>query len=204
MPTPLQVAANGRNGRKSTGPKSRAGKSRAARNARRHGLATSIWCDPTLASATEALARELAGPGASPELQGIAREAAAAHIAVDRVRRARHWMIVQQLEDPILLPTNPRAAWRQVKDLIELDELQLQRLYVPWRLRFVAKIPDGVEKYALVVSNLARKLAVTERYERRCVSRRKWAFRKLVAEQRKCKGISDMGKSDETGSGVKP
>src|SRR5262249_4147032 len=132
------------------------------------------------------------------------RDAAAAHIAVDRVRWARHRMMVQQLEDPILLPTNPRAAWRQVKDLIELDELQLQGLYVPWRLRFVAQIPDGAEKYALAVSNLARKLAVTAHYERRCVSRRKRAFRKLVAEQRKCKGISDIGKSDETGSGEKP
>ena len=204
MPTPLQVAASRRNGRKSTGPKSRAGKSRAARNARRHGLATSIWSDPALASATEALALELAGPGASPELQSLAREAAAAHIAVDRVRRASHRLMVQQLEDPILLPTNPRVLRRQVKDLIELDELQMQGLYVPWRLRFVAQIPDGVEKYALAISNLARKLAAAERYERRAMSRRKRAFRNLVSAQRKSKGISDAGKSDETGSGGKP
>jgi hypothetical protein len=111
--------------------------------------------------------------------------------------------MVQQLEDPILLPTNPGALWQQVKDTIELDELQMQGLYVPWRLRFVARIPDGAEKYALAVSNLARKLAVTRRYERRSLSRRKRAFRKLVAARRKSKGISDVGKSDKTGSGEK-
>jgi hypothetical protein len=40
------------------------------------------------------LARELAGPSASPESQRLAREAAAAHIDVDRVQRIRHRLMV--------------------------------------------------------------------------------------------------------------
>jgi hypothetical protein len=190
MPTALQVVANRRNAGKSTGPKSRAGKSRAARNSRRHGLARSIWSDPALASATETLARELAGPAASPEMQNLAREAAAAHIDVDRVRRMRHRLMLQHLADSVPIPTTPRAARQHVRDLIELDERWSQGLYIPWRLRTAARIPEGAEKFALVISNLARRLAALERYERRSLSRRKRAFRKLVTEQRKTKEIS--------------
>jgi hypothetical protein len=188
MPTARQVAANRRNARNSTGPKSRAGKSRTARNARRHGLATSIWSDPQLAAATEALTRELAGPAANPELRNLARDAAAGHIAVERVRRARHRLMVQQLSDPVLIPTTSRAARQHVRDLIELDERRSQDLYIPWRLRTAARIPEGAEKFALAIANLARRLAALERYERRTMSRRKRAFRKLVAKQRKLKG----------------
>src|SRR5262249_43364249 len=146
---------NRRNAGKSTGPRSRAGKSRAARNARCHGLAVSTWSDPALAEASEALARELAGAGASPELHSLAREAAAAHIDVDRVRWARHRLMLQQLEDPVLVPTTPRAAMQQVRDLIEIDERLRQDLYIPWRLRGATRVPEGVEKYALAISNLA-------------------------------------------------
>jgi hypothetical protein len=204
MPTPLQVAANRRNARKSTGPKSPAGKTRAARNARRHGLAISIWSDPQLSAATEALARELAGPAADPELQSRARDSAAAHIDVGRVQRMRHRLMLQHLTDPVPIPTTSRAARQHVRDLIELDERWSQDLYIPWRLRGVARIPEGTERFALVISNLARRLAALERYERRAMSRRKRALRNLVSAQRKSKGISDVGKSDETGSGGKP
>ena len=196
MTTALQVAANRRNARNSTGPKSSAGKSRAARNARRHGLTSSIWSNPALASATVGLARELAGPSASPESQRLAREAAAAHIDVDRVQRMRHRLMVQQLEPPVLIPTTPRAAKQHGRDIIELSERVFAGLYVPWRLRSLLPTPDGAEKYALAISNLARHLAVVERYERRSLSRRKQALRKLVAAQRKSKGISDVEKSN--------
>lgn len=120
MPTAQKLAANRRNAGKSTGPKSRAGKSRTARNARRHGLASSVWSDPALDGATESLARELAGPAATPELRRLACDAAAAHIAVDRVRRAAHRLMAQQLEDPLLIPTTSRVAMQHVKDIIEL------------------------------------------------------------------------------------
>ena len=46
MSTLKQIAANQRNGRRSRGPRTAAGKARASRNARRHGLtriAPRIW-----------------------------------------------------------------------------------------------------------------------------------------------------------------
>jgi hypothetical protein len=110
------------------------------------GLATSLWSDPALASATDALARELAGPAATPELQSLAGEAAAAHIAVDRVRQARHRLMLHQLEDPVLIPTTPRAAKQHARDVIELSERVFEGLYAPWRLRYVLRTPDGAEK----------------------------------------------------------
>jgi hypothetical protein len=133
-----------------------------------------------------------------------AREAAAAHIDVDRVQRVRHRLMLQHLADPVPVPTTSRAARQHVRELIELDERWSQGLYIPWRLRTAAQIPEGAEKFSLVISNLARRLAALERYERRSLSRRKRAFRNLVSAQRKSKGIFDVGKSDETGSGEKP
>jgi hypothetical protein len=87
-----------------------------------------------------------------------------------------------------------RAARQHVRDLIELDERLTQDLYIPWRLLGAARIPEGAERFALVMSNLAPRLAVLERY--RATSRRKRAFRMLVSEKRKSKRISDVGKSD--------
>jgi hypothetical protein len=56
-----------------------------------------------------------------------------------------------------------------------------------------ANIP-GRRKIRPVISNVAQRLAALERYER-AMSRRKRAFRKLVAEQRKSEGISYVGNS---------
>jgi hypothetical protein len=115
MPTSLQWQANRANAHRSTGPRSRAGKARSAHNARRHGLSIAVWADPALAAEAQALALELAGPAASLELQQWARIAAVAHIDVDRVRRARHSLLMRGLDDPVPLPTTPRAAIKQTK-----------------------------------------------------------------------------------------
>jgi len=176
--------ANRANARLSTGPKSPGGKSRAARNARRHGLSISVWSEPGLSTDAEALAHELTGPAASPELLYHAREAAAAHIDVNRVCRARHRLMMRELADPDRLPKTARAEKRYVEDLIRLDELVSQGLYVPWRLRSFLRTPDEAEKFALAISNL-RELAVLERYERRALSRRRKAFRSFDAVWRR-------------------
>jgi hypothetical protein len=187
MPTPLQLQANRANARRSTGPRSRAGKSRSAHNARRHGLSIAVWADPALSAEAEALALELAGPAASLELRQRACIAAVAHIDVDRVRRTRHRLIMQGWDDPHPMPMTPRASMQRTGDLIRLDELLSQDLYVPWRLRSLLQTPEEAEKFALVISNLAQQLTVLERYERRALSRRKWAFRRCATEQRQCK-----------------
>ena len=57
MASDRQIAANRRNARKSTGPRSGAGRKRASRNAYRHGLTLSIVSIKEYAKQLETLAR---------------------------------------------------------------------------------------------------------------------------------------------------
>jgi hypothetical protein len=92
MTTPRQFEANRINARASTGPRSKAGKARAGRNARRHGLSIAIASDSTAAGAAEALARHIVGDGVTPAAIAQARAFAEAQIDLDRVRKVRrHW-----------------------------------------------------------------------------------------------------------------
>src|SRR6202035_1869278 len=79
--------ANRANAARSTGPRSRAGRAKAARNARRYGLSLPIIADAALAPEVAALARAIVGEGA-----GEARRAAAARIAEAQIdlTRIRH------------------------------------------------------------------------------------------------------------------
>jgi hypothetical protein len=45
--------------------------------------------------------------------------------------------------------------------------------------RFVTSTPEGPLKFALILSQEARQLAAMDRYERRALSRRKFAIRAL-------------------------
>jgi hypothetical protein len=80
MATEKQIAANRRNARRSTGPRTPAGKARAALNALTHGLTTQAADLPPDRERDQRLARWLAGPTASPE-----SPARALHVA--RVQR---------------------------------------------------------------------------------------------------------------------
>jgi hypothetical protein len=67
MPSERKLAANRGNARRSTGPRTTAGKSRASRNALRHGLAAmSVPAALPPLPEIERVARAICGPGASP------------------------------------------------------------------------------------------------------------------------------------------
>ncbi len=106
MASERQVKANRANCKTSTGPKSPAGKSRAARNARRHGLSVPIMSDPQLSADAEVLAREIEGENASAEMQALSRIIAEAQIDLLRIRDARRNMVEYAFGNPILLPTS--------------------------------------------------------------------------------------------------
>src|SRR5262245_27294725 len=99
MTTPRQFKANQENARASTGPRTKAGRARAARNARRHGLSVAIACEPALAEEAEALARRIAGAGAPPGAIAKARAFAEAQIDLDRIRRVRHHVLARLVAD---------------------------------------------------------------------------------------------------------
>ena len=94
-----KIEANRRNARDSTGPRTGAGKARAAQNARRHGLNLPARYDPTRAAEIVALARAIAGADAEAERLEIASRIAAAQIDVERARRARLDLYPQALRE---------------------------------------------------------------------------------------------------------
>jgi len=146
-----KLNANRLNARASTGPRTPAGKMRAARNGHRHGLNLSVLADPALAAEVKVLAREIAGEGANPELQELASRIAEAQTDLLRVRRARHALLSRALADP-----NDQSS----------AELA------------------GQDKVATTFADCAAHLVMMDRYERRALSRRKFAIRAFDAVRR--------------------
>jgi hypothetical protein len=181
--TERKRAANRRNARLSTGPRSAAGKARVKQNALRHGLNVAVADDPLLTEEVERLARAICeraprgardrgGTRPAAELAYLARRVAEAQVDLMRVRRARHAMMTRALDNPRY--RSPRYLRRQIAMLVAVGELLVRGIAVPDDMRKAAfGRPQGALKFALVIADLAHELARFERYERRALSRRK-------------------------------
>jgi hypothetical protein len=93
MASERQIAANRRNAKKSTGPRSDAGRAQSRRNALRHGLAIAIGSDPALRADAENLARAISS---EPDNIEFARDAAEAQLELLRIRQMRAELFNQQ------------------------------------------------------------------------------------------------------------
>jgi hypothetical protein len=89
MPSDQQIAANRNNAKKSTGPRSKAGREVSRRNALRHGLAIDIGTDPAFHDDIEKLARALSISSGLHIVGDNAREAAKAELDLLRIRKIR-------------------------------------------------------------------------------------------------------------------
>jgi hypothetical protein len=89
MATEKQIAANRANAKKSTGPRTLAGKLKSSRNAYRHGLSSPSWYDPVMSAHTEVLVGALTGGDENEEKLLAAAEFAAAHLELLRIRSLR-------------------------------------------------------------------------------------------------------------------
>jgi hypothetical protein len=89
MPTEKQIAANRANAKRSTGPKTLAGKLRSSRNAYRHGLSVASPFEITQPEKIKALTLALAGDNASDTQVHAASELAKAQLELARVRAVR-------------------------------------------------------------------------------------------------------------------
>jgi hypothetical protein len=125
-----QIAANRANARKSSGPRSSAGKSRASSNAYRHGLSLSFGTNAPLAPQLETLARKIAGYAVDAISLERAREIAQAEFDIARVRRAKVALIESAracaaAERPPMPPQDPdRSAEAIRRALPELRKLE--------------------------------------------------------------------------------
>src|SRR5690242_6962060 len=88
MTSAERIAANRRNARASTGPRTAAGKRKAAANALRHGLAASVQLSAMSATAAR-IAAALAGPQSSPAERALIDPIAEATAEIWRARSAR-------------------------------------------------------------------------------------------------------------------
>jgi hypothetical protein len=129
------------------------------------------------------LAVRIAGEGAEPDIIELARNVASAQIDVVRIRRARHDLLSRELDDPEFRPKklfkNAREVTKQIVGLMRVSgpDVVVQQPLAQHADHVMYWKPEGAEKFAYILSDLRLQLIAMDRYERRALSRRKFAIR---------------------------
>jgi hypothetical protein len=175
-----KIRANRANSRQSTGPKTALGRRRSAKNALRFGLSLPVVSDSPLYEEVMALAAQIAGAGADPERQELARRIAEAHVDLGRIRRLRYLIISRALSDP---DYSSRKGWhKKLTVALRVVERCSRSEQVPdYEAKLLFSRLAEPERFAAALAGLARGLPALERYERRVLSRRKSATRAFDA-----------------------
>ena len=95
-----KIYSNRRNAKRSTGPKTAAGKARSARNGRRHGLSRPTWIDLAAMRRIEAHTRVILGERTDAEHRIYATRAALAQVEIERARQAKVEVLGQTFTAP--------------------------------------------------------------------------------------------------------
>jgi hypothetical protein len=176
MASERQIAANRCNARKSTGPRSGAGKARASRNAYRHGLTLSITSTAEYAKQLETLVRKIAGETKDAIKLERAHAIAQAELELARVRRAKVALIERASAFGELDP--PRLTVAQLIRL--MNALERGRLIVPKHVEASATMPSQEpDRSCEAVRRVLPELGKLDRYESRAAAQRERAARNL-------------------------
>jgi hypothetical protein len=171
MASDRQIAANRRNARKSTGPRSGKGKNRSSRNAYRHGLTLSITSAAAFAKQLDKLVREIAGDTKDATMLERARAIAQSELDLARVRRAKVALIERACAFGELDP--PRVLSSVTQIIRFVNALDRGRPIPPKPVDSSATMPPQ-EPYrsAEAVRRVLPELRKLDRYERRAAARR--------------------------------
>jgi hypothetical protein len=174
MVTARQIAADRRNARRSTGPRSHAARKRSSRNSFRHGLAAGITTNAERIKHVERSARKIAGATTDIVTLEWARTVAQAEYDLAQVRRVKAAVMSRVM----LLPGFETREASQSPDRQTSGEAE--RVEIPGRR---ASSPDDTaDAIQMALSELIR----LDRYERRTAARRARALHILL--ERKIEG----------------
>jgi hypothetical protein len=169
------------------GPRTVADKMRIGQNACRHGLSLPVLDDEGFCAEVDAMARRICGsaadtpadkaaPARDPEMHYLAQRIAEAQLEVMRVRRARFALVAGDFADPNFRTS--RGLMARIAMLSQAgDMLNRGETVSPATAQAILHRPQGAEKYALILAEASAELIAMDRYERRAISRRKFAIR---------------------------
>ena len=176
MASERQIAANRRNARNSTGPRSGAGKKRASGNAYRYGLTLNITSTAAFAKQLNKLARKIAGDTKDAITLERARAVAHAELDLARVRRAKVALIERASAFGELDP--PQLTVTQVIQLLNAFEWGRP---IPKPIDASATMPSQEpDRSAEAVRRVLPELRKLERYEHRSAARRDRAALNII------------------------
>jgi hypothetical protein len=166
MTSERRLAANRKNAKRSTGPRTARGKLRVRSNAVQHGLATTALRHPALAIEIQRMAKAICGE--SKRRFQLALSIAESELMLTRVRSTRFGAlqflssIAPAGNDPVANSTEAQA--QPVIDAPAQDEV-------------LGAMQDGPAAFQRALAEMAKYV----RYERRALSRRQRAIRTFVA-----------------------
>lgn len=179
MTSARKIQANRANAQASTGPRTAQGKTRAAQNAIRHGLNLLVCSDPVLSEQAELMAQEIVGETGNKELYRLALNVAEAQVDLIRVRHERRRFISNSVSVQERGSVEVSNEW--VRAAKEKEALFSPRLFRMLKMTTASKLMSET------LDGLLRSLKVIDRYERRALSRRKFAIRELDIARRRAK-----------------
>lgn len=184
-----RVRANRLNAKRSTGPKSKEGKQRAALNALKHGLSIPVGMLPECSPAVKAYMSQLTEECDLEAIREAARLFAEAQVDIDRVRQVRRALYEdgdartkqpptgQQLKNAVAM----LDLTERVEALPDTNPIPEFREALPALVEFFRtfKLTPETPTLEAGMAILAPQLAKLWRYERRALSRRDKAGEKL-------------------------